>query len=77
MARSIRNSVFETNSSATHSMTIYLSDYSCYTVRSEGLEEDDEIYVPEEEINNLLDHIPLEILEKKVRERKENENSKK
>ena len=72
MKTQIRKSVFETNSSSTHSITIEFGDY--YTF-NESVEDDCEyIYIDNEDVEYILEHLPSEILEKEL-ERRKNENT--
>ena len=78
MKRQIRNGVFETNSSATHAITIYFSDkFSTYTYIEdyEDGEFPDYIYLDDKEVEDLIESIPTEMLEKELEKRKNKLNN--
>lgn len=64
----IRYSVFETNSSNTHSFTIHIGRFGeihCYDEY-----ERDDIYLEEEDIDSILDYLPTERIEEYLKEKK-------
>ena len=68
MKTQIRKSVFETNSSSTHSITIAFGDH--YTF-SESVEDDFEcVYIDNEDVEYILEHLTSELLEKELERRK-------
>lgn len=78
MKRQIRNGVFETNSSATHAITIYFSDKfsACtYIEDYEDGEFPDYICFSEQEVEDLMESIPTEMLEKELEKRKNKLNN--
>ena len=58
--KQIRNCVFETNSSMTHSFTIHIGDYKEITCYDEY--ERDDVYLEESDIDEILSSIPTERL---------------
>ena len=71
--RKTRKGVFETNSSNNHSYAIYVGDYTSITCHSEC--EQDDIYLDEEEISEILEALPTERLEEELRRRKGDETN--
>lgn len=69
MKTQIRKNVFETNSSATHALSIVFSNKFEFTTYTE--EEYDDIYLGETDVENFMEHIPTEMLEKELEKRKQ------
>lgn len=73
MAKQVRRSIFETNSSATHAYTIYAGGYTSFTRYSEE-EDPDDVYLDECDIDEILDNLPISKLEEVLKRRKGNNN---
>ncbi len=69
MKTQIRKNVFETNSSATHTLSIVFSNKFEFTTYTE--EEYNDIYLGETDVENFMEHIPTEMLEKELEKRKQ------
>lgn len=69
MKTQIRKNVFETNSSATHALSIVFSNKFEFTIYTE--EEGNDIYLGETDVENFMEHIPTEMLEKELEKRKQ------
>ena len=63
----LRNSVFETNSSATHSFSVILGDYTSVICYSE--EEREDVYLSNADIREILSSLPTEMLESELLKR--------
>ena len=68
----VRNSLFETNSSATNTLSISFGGEAYYSDKEEWLDED--LYIPlsEEEVKKILDDLPEEWLIESLRKRGNN-----
>lgn len=69
MAYKIRDAVFETNSSMNHSFSIHIGDYKTIVCYDEY--ERDDVYLEESDISEILDNLPIGMLENAVAWRKE------
>lgn len=65
MAKSIRIGVFETNSSSEHSFSVSICGYK--SLKEYDCEPHPNIYLDENDIDNILSEIPLDELEKIVK----------
>lgn len=65
--KQVRNSIFETNSSATHAFSVIFGDYTSITLYSE--EEQDDVYLDNDEVKDLLSYLPTELLESELLKR--------
>ena len=63
----LRNNIFETNSSATHSFSVVVEDYTSIVCYSE--EEQDDVYLSDEDIREILSSLPTEMLESELLKR--------
>lgn len=63
----LRNNVFETNSSATHSFSVILGDYTSVICYSE--EEQDDVYLSDDDVKEILSDLPTELLESELLKR--------
>lgn len=63
----LRNSIFETNSSATHSFSVNVEDYTSIVCYSE--EERDDVYLSNADIREILSSLPTEMLESELLKR--------
>ena len=61
----LRSNIFETNSSATHSFCVVLGNYNdsitCYSE-----EEQDDVYLSDDDIKEILSILPTELLESEL-----------
>ena len=70
--KEIRNSVFETNSSSTHSYTIHIgSGYYEEKIHCYSGESHDDVYLEDGDIDEILDYLPIERLEEAIKWKKE------
>lgn len=67
----VRKSIFETNSSTTHSYTIHVGNYT--DVRCYDEYEHEDIDLDDSDICEILYALPIEYLENIIKQRKENE----
>lgn len=67
----IRVGAFETNSSNYHSFVIHIGRYDQIFVESEYEQED--IWLEESDVDEILYHVPIERLEQIIKIRKEND----
>lgn len=63
----LRNNIFETNSSATHSFSVVFEGYTSIVCSSE--EEQDDVYLSDEDIREILSSLPTEMLESELLKR--------
>lgn len=70
-----RLGIFETNSSATHAFSIVFGDGHCITSYSEN-EDQDDIYLDESDIDDILRCIPTERLLEELKNRNSNDTDK-
>ena len=70
--KQIRKCVFETNSSATNTLSIYFGGVAYYSKRFEGLDEDFDFSLDEDEVKGILDDLPEEWLIESLRKRSNN-----
>jgi hypothetical protein len=65
--KQIRPRIFETNSSATHSFSVILGDYTSVICYSE--EEQDDVYLSDDDVKEILSDLPTELLESELLKR--------
>jgi hypothetical protein len=63
----LRSSIFETNSSATHSFSVIVGEYTSIVCYSE--EEQDDVYLSNADIREILSDLPTEMLESELLKR--------
>ena len=63
----LRNNIFETNSSATHSFSVIVGEYTSIVCYSE--EEQDDVYLSNADIREILSDLPTEMLESELLKR--------
>lgn len=60
----LRSNIFETNSSATHSFSVIVGEYTSIVCYSE--EEQDDVYLSDDDIKEILSILPTELLESEL-----------
>jgi len=70
--KQIRKCVFETNSSATNTLSINFGGETYYSEKLEGLDEDFDFYLDEDDVKGILDDLPEKWLIESLRKRGSN-----
>ena len=70
--KQIRKCVFETNSSATNTLSIYFGEGAYFSEKLEWLDEDFDFYLDEDDVKKILDDLPEEWLIESLRKRGSN-----
>lgn len=65
----IRIGAFETNSSNYHSFVIHIGEYDQICVDCE--DERDDVWLESDDVDEILDHMPIERLESAIKRRQE------
>ena len=72
MMKQIRKCVFETNSSATNTLSIWFGGEAYYSEKLEWLDEDFDFSLDEDDVKKILDDLPEEWLLESLRRRGNN-----